>query len=116
MTQSIGTHLIADINEVSPKLLGDRATVASMLVKALKSEQFTILNSVGHDFPGGGFTTLILLSESHASLHSYPELGYLAFDLFSCGQKSPEKVLNSLMKDLGTNSAEINKVKRDAKT
>lgn len=116
MTQQIGTHLIADINAVTPALLSDRDTVTRMLTQALKVEQFTVLDSFGHDFPGGGFTTLVLLSESHASLHSYPELGYLAFDLFSCGPRSPKNVLNHLMAGLNTDSAEISEIKRHAKT
>jgi len=45
----------------------------------------TIINSVTHEFPGGGFTGLILLGESHAAIHTWPELGAAWIELATCG-------------------------------
>lgn len=97
----IGTHLVADIDGVGDDALTDREGTTGILVFALENAGFTVLEVCGHDFPGGGFTSVVLLSESHASLHSYPECGFLAFDLFSCGEKSPENVLAALTGALG---------------
>ncbi len=100
-SKKIGTHLMADFDGVRVEFLSDRSRLTSILVGALETEGFQILQVTGHDFPGGGFTSLVLLAESHASLHSYPERQYLAFDLFSCGAKDPEVVLDSLRQALG---------------
>lgn len=45
----------------------------------------TIINSIKHDFPGGGFSGLILLGESHAAIHTWPELGKAWIELATCG-------------------------------
>ena len=95
----IGNHLIADIDGLDPLILQTARALADRLELALTLEGYGIIKRVDHDFHGGGFTTMFLLSESHASLHSYPEHGYLAFDLFSCGDKRPENVLQMLLKD-----------------
>jgi S-adenosylmethionine/arginine decarboxylase-like enzyme len=45
----------------------------------------TIINSIKHDVPGGGFSGLILLGESHAAIHTWPELGQAWIELATCG-------------------------------
>lgn len=45
----------------------------------------TIINSIKHDFPGGGLSGLILLGESHAAIHTWPELGKAWIELATCG-------------------------------
>ncbi len=45
----------------------------------------TVVNSIKHDFPGGGFSGLILLSESHAAIHTWPELDKAWIELATCG-------------------------------
>lgn len=100
MNTKIGTHVIADIDLEDPKILIDRPFMTAILLNALETEGFEIIAVSGHDFPGGGFTTVVLLAESHASIHTYPEVSYLAFDLFSCGSKDPAKVLDSLLTEM----------------
>lgn len=48
----------------------------------------TIINSIKHDFPGGGFSGLILLGESHAAIHTWPELHSAWIELATCGDPS----------------------------
>lgn len=45
----------------------------------------TILGTLKHDFPGGGFTGLVVLGESHAAIHTWPELGKAWVELATCG-------------------------------
>jgi len=44
------------------------------------------------------FSAIALLAESHLSLHAWPELGYVALDVFTCGQADPQKIMSSLEK------------------
>jgi S-adenosylmethionine decarboxylase len=55
------------------------------LRQAAKSAHMTILGEESHKFSPQGFTGLLLLSESHISIHTYPERGYAAIDVFTCG-------------------------------
>ena len=45
----------------------------------------TVLSSIMHQFPGGGFTGIVLLGESHAAIHTWPELGKAWIELATCG-------------------------------
>lgn len=115
MKKAIGTHLIADVQGMTPSLLRDRSSTARALQRALEKWGLNILQSSAHDFPGGGFTVCFLLSESHASLHSYPELHYLAVDLFTCGATNPRKVLQSFLEALNHSDCDVTVVERHAR-
>ena len=64
------------------------------------------------DAGGEGFTGVYILSESHAVIHTYPEHGYLAFDLFSCGPSDPTQVLDAMRDALGAEAGTIHEVNR----
>jgi S-adenosylmethionine decarboxylase len=92
---AIGRHLLADLYEVQPAMLVNEARLVDIYLTALRQAGFNIINHVSHAFPGehAGVTGMALLSESHATFHTYPEFGYMAIDVFSCGDPSPEEVL-----------------------
>lgn len=86
----IGRHLLADLWGIDAARLRDGALLRQCLVDAARVCGLTpVAGPVMHEFPGGGVTGFILLSESHLSLHSYPEKGFLALDLFTCGGSDP---------------------------
>jgi S-adenosylmethionine decarboxylase len=90
----IGSHLLVDFYDVAPERLNDADALARLLNAAAAAGHMHPLGSpVMHSFPGGGVTGFLLLSESHLALHTYPEHGYLALDLFSCGQADPRAAL-----------------------
>ena len=81
----------------------------SVLEELLCAGGFKVVGRAEHSFPepGGGFTGLFLLSESHASVHTYPEHGYAAVDLFSCGPVDPTPTLEALALKLGAERHEL---------
>ena len=86
----IGTHLLADLHGVSPERLNDAALLADCLLGAARECRLTPLGApVMYGFPGGGVTGFLLLAESHIALHTYPERGFMALDVFSCGRGDP---------------------------
>ena len=99
---TVGRHLLADLHGVAPALLTDATLLEGLLATSLREAGFHVLRQVTHKFPGAGsgVTSIALLSESHATLHTYPEYGYLAMDVFSCGEPSPEQVLESVVRRL----------------
>jgi S-adenosylmethionine decarboxylase len=93
---------------VSPSVLKDERFLTRAFLSALNAASVTILDHVRHKFSGeGGVTGLFLLSESHASYHSYPEFGYIAVDIFTCGKCDPQRVLSTIaaLLDVGNSNA-----------
>lgn len=80
-----GRHLILDLYDCDKQLLDDYQGLESILEEALVIAKATILRMFGHKFAPQGVTILALLAESHCSIHTWPELGYAAVDLYTCG-------------------------------
>ncbi|MBI1328290.1 MAG: adenosylmethionine decarboxylase [Alphaproteobacteria bacterium] len=87
-----GSHLIIDLWEA--KGLDDRDRMEQALVDAVKAAGATLLHIHLHKFTdGGGISGVAVLAESHISVHTWPEKGYAAFDVFMCGDAEPRKAL-----------------------
>ncbi len=91
----IGRHLLIDFHEVSAERLDDAELLSHLLVEAARRGGLTPLGPpVLHRFRGGGLTGYLLLSESHIAVHTYPELGFAAIDVFACGSGDPRAALD----------------------
>lgn len=91
----IGLHLLVDLSGVSAVSLDDRDLLSQSLEEAARRCRLTALAApVMHRFAGGGVTGFILLAESHIALHSFPDRGYLALDIFCCGDGDPHPALD----------------------
>ena len=82
---SNGRHLILDLYECDPEILDDYEELQRILEASLIMAKANILRIFGEKFEPQGVTLLALLAESHASIHTWPELGYCAVDLYTCG-------------------------------
>lgn len=80
-----GRHVLVDISETNAAALNDGEALAQALTCAAESEGATVLGTIEHAFKPSGVTILLLLAESHVSLHTYPEQGRAFFDAFTCG-------------------------------
>jgi S-adenosylmethionine decarboxylase len=67
--------------------------VEPILVRAAEAANVTIVNRVFHQFQPVGVTGCLVLAQSHLSVHTWPELNYVAFDLLACGQIDIEKII-----------------------
>lgn len=81
----LGHHYIAEMWECPADILNDSARLETLVRAAAESARVTILKSNFHQFEPQGVTALLLLSESHLSVHTWPEHGYCAVDIFTCG-------------------------------
>lgn len=87
-----GTHLIIDLWGASR--LDDLDHVRETLVEAVRVAGATLLHIHLHHFtPNGGISGVAVLAESHISIHSWPERGYAALDVFMCGDAQPMKAI-----------------------
>lgn len=80
-----GRHLILDLYDCDPGILDDYEELQRLLETSLVMANATILRIIGEKFKPQGVTLLALLAESHASVHTWPEIGYCAIDLYTCG-------------------------------
>jgi len=88
-----GSHLIIDLWEAEG--LGDRDRIEQALIDAVKEAGATLLHIHLHTFTdGGGISGVAVLAESHISVHTWPEKGYAAFDVFMCGDAQPRKAMD----------------------
>lgn len=80
-----GVHFVADYCDCDQKALTDVEKLKQVMHDAAIASGATILEVMDHLFPSDGLTLVILLSESHASIHTYPEHRACFVDLFTCG-------------------------------
>lgn len=94
---AIGRHLLVDLQGVSPLFLSDPALIESALRQAADAAGATPIFGKFHHFgPEQGVTGVLLLQESHISIHTWPERGFAAVDVFMCGTCRPEVAITVL--------------------
>ena len=90
-----GTHLILDI--YGGHRLDDLEHVEIALREAVDAAGATLLHIHLHHFtPNGGISGVAVLAESHISIHTWPECGYAALDVFMCGEAAPHETIEIL--------------------
>jgi S-adenosylmethionine decarboxylase len=94
-----GKHLVADYLDCDISALSDESRLMQVMLEAVQRCGAQILSHNFFVFPGHGLTMTILLSESHASIHTYPEHGKCFVDLFTCGDKCDHNVFNEVMQE-----------------
>ena len=110
---SNGRHLILDLYDCSPKILDDYDQLEWYLQMALSMASAKVLRIIGEKFEPQGVTLLALLAESHASVHTWPELGYAAVDLYTCGDTTKtDKAAEFLKKKLQSKTVEEKEIVR----
>ncbi|HEU4373107.1 MAG TPA: adenosylmethionine decarboxylase [Telluria sp.] len=97
-----GIHLLADFHGVSADKLVSCEAIDALLRAAALAAGATILHSHFHSFgPQQGVTGVLLLAESHISIHTWPEFGFAAADIFMCGDAAPELALDVIERAMG---------------
>ncbi|MCP4248886.1 MAG: adenosylmethionine decarboxylase [bacterium] len=84
----IGSHCILELYGCPAELLDDEAFVSGALAGAVDQGMATLLHQVSHHFEPQGVTALALIAESHVAVHTWPEYGYAAIDVFTCGDRA----------------------------
>ncbi|WP_206198807.1 adenosylmethionine decarboxylase [Zoogloea dura] len=92
-----GLHLLADFHGVPADRLQDPLSIETLLREAARMAGATPVGGHFHPFgPGLGVTGVLLLQESHISIHTWPEHGFAAVDVFMCGRARPERAVQVL--------------------
>ncbi|PRC94691.1 adenosylmethionine decarboxylase [Solimicrobium silvestre] len=108
-----GQHLFADLYGINPDKLNDAATVELLLRESANAAGATILCSHFHAFGSGqGVTGVVLLAESHISIHTWPEFGFAAVDIFMCGNSKPDRALDVIQSALQASKSSVQTISR----
>jgi S-adenosylmethionine decarboxylase len=88
---ALGRHVLADLHGVQADVLTDPELIRTVLLRAAEAAGATPLFAKFHHFgEGQGVTGVLLLQESHISIHTWPEHGFAAVDAFMCGVCAPQ--------------------------
>ncbi|MFY9271015.1 MAG: adenosylmethionine decarboxylase [Candidatus Manganitrophaceae bacterium] len=83
---ALGTHLLVELKDCNSKILNDLKKIEEILVTAAKEAKATIIESRFHKFSPFGISGVVVIAESHLTIHTWPEYGYAAVDIFTCGE------------------------------
>jgi S-adenosylmethionine decarboxylase len=86
----MGKHFLLNLYGCSSVLLNDERFLVDLLENSAIASGATVLKTVSHKFEPQGVTGICLLSESHISIHTYPELGKCYADIYTCGAANPK--------------------------
>lgn len=106
-----GIHILADMHGCDASILQDSEFLRNVMIQAAQESKATVLDSSSfHTFgDGGGVTGLIVLAESHISIHTYPEVNLAMIDVMTCGDCNPQFAIDYIAKKLHPNNATISK-------
>lgn len=95
---TFGRHVAVDTWGVDFELLNNAEWLQSQMVEAAEVSGATVLSVQSKQFEPQGATVLVLLSESHLSIHTYPEKGFAAIDCYTCGETvDPQMAIDYLV-------------------
>ena len=106
-----GMHLLVDLWDA--RNLGDPAVIDRTLCEAAVTAGATILHSHFHHFtPNGGVSGVVVLAESHISIHTWPERGFAAVDIFMCGDCDPHLAIPVLQRTFQAERIDLDEQRR----
>ena len=82
---ALGTHLLLELRDCNPKTLSNLEFVRETLKNAALEAKATIVEVAFHEFSPFGISGMVVIAESHLAIHTWPEYGYAAVDVFTCG-------------------------------
>jgi len=82
----LGLHYLLELKDCEPQILDDLEAVKQILLEAARKSQATIIDYSFRKFSPQGISGIIIIAESHFSIHTWPEYSYAAIDIFTCGE------------------------------
>ncbi|NLW23502.1 MAG: S-adenosylmethionine decarboxylase proenzyme [Tissierellia bacterium] len=83
----LGRHILAEFYNCDNELLNNSELIREYMIEAAKKAKATVVESVFHTFNPWGVSGVVVIQESHLTIHTWPEYGYAAVDLFTCGEE-----------------------------
>lgn len=97
---ALGRHILVEFMGCNPEILNDVFVIEQGMVKAASKAGATVINSTFHHFSPYGVSGVVVIQESHLAIHTWPEYGYAAVDLFTCGDSVDPWISFDYLKDV----------------
>jgi len=111
--EPVGHHYIVESSGCDPKVIGSVEKVQQILVRAAEIAGAKVWAISFSKLPPHGVSGVVVISESHFSTHTWPELGYGALDIYTCGKTvDPEKAVLYAIEAFGATSSHITEITR----
>lgn len=111
--KALGTHIVCELSGCDAAALSDVDAVREMMIGAAKASRATIMEVAFHRFEPQGVSGVVILAESHISIHTWPEAGYAAMDFYTCGDHTdPSLACEHAAKVLDAKVMQTTEVKR----
>jgi S-adenosylmethionine decarboxylase len=110
---TIGYHYLVEASGCDPEVIGDPGRTRAALLEAARCGRMETKTSYFYRFSPSGVSGMVVIAESHLSIHTWPEEGYAAIDVYVCGEASePEEAIEVILKAFGAAHAHVTEVKR----
>ncbi|MFC6999773.1 polyamine aminopropyltransferase [Rufibacter roseus] len=96
---ALGRHILVEFYNCTPELMNDVVHIENSMVSAAETAGATVINSTFHHFSPYGVSGVVVIQESHLAIHTWPEYGYAAVDLFTCGESVDPWVSYNYLKE-----------------
>lgn len=97
---SLGRHLLVEYYDCDPDVLDSVEQISAAMVKAAEMSGATVINNTFHHFSPFGVSGVVVIAESHLSIHTWPEYRFAAVDLFTCGEDVDPWIGFNYLKDV----------------
>jgi S-adenosylmethionine decarboxylase proenzyme len=102
--KTLGRHLLAEFYGCTDGALNDAVRMRLHMLAAAEAVGATVVGEAFHGYQPAGVSGILLIAESHLSVHSWPEAAYVAVDIFTCGGLDPRPGYTALQERLGASS------------
>jgi len=110
---TIGYHYVIEASGCDPEILTDASALKKILLEAAKVGEMDVRSTYFYKFTPQGVSGMVIVSESHISIHTWPEKGYAAIDVYTCDTNSkPEKTVNYILEKIKAEYAHITEIER----
>jgi len=110
---ALGKHLLLELKDCDKEVLDDLSFLKSTLLAAASGAGAVVLGESFHRFNPQGVSGVVVIAESHLFIHTWPEYGYAAADIFTCGNSvRPEIAAQILIEKLGVKDYSIQEIQR----
>ncbi len=110
---ALGRHLLVELNDCDREVLNDLDLIRDAMLTAAIKCGAVVLGDSFHRFSPQGVSGVVVIAESHLSVHTWPEYGYAAVDVFTCGTTvDPQKAAEVLIERLGSKHHSLTEIKR----
>lgn len=108
----LGKHVILELYDCPDHLLCDPQIIETFMTEAALAMDATIVLRTFHHFAPLGVSGVVVIQESHLTIHTWPEYGYAAIDIFTCGEIQLEKGIDYLEQQFKAKKKEVKLLKR----